>query len=179
MHHLIFAGVLLSTAVGSALSANVIVNGQPLDRHQLAAIQQLYGSVRPGSYWYDRVSGLWGVAGGPAAGQIAPGLNIGGPLRANASRGNTGVFVNGRQIPMQEFVYLQQLFGYVRTGRYWLNAQGIGGYEGGPPMFDLRAAAARRGVGGGYLRRSHFGSTGSDGNCFYYLHPNGSSVSNC
>ncbi|NIR42897.1 MAG: hypothetical protein GWN99_03350, partial [Gemmatimonadetes bacterium] len=78
--------------------------------------------------------------------------------------------------------YLQSIFGYVNPGRYWLNFYGVGGYEGGPAIFDLRAAAAAAGSGGvygGQTRRTPFGGLGSDGNCSYYLHPSGSSVMNC
>ncbi len=132
--------------------------------------------VPDGDYWYDRVSGLWGLRGGPTLGQLPPGLNLGGNLRADASGGGTNVFINGRELHPTEVAYLQQVFGYVIPGRYWMNAQGIGGQEGGPPMFNLLAAAQAQSGGNGYTRRGLFGSTGSDGNCSYYLHPNGSSV---
>ena len=61
----------------------------------------------------------------------------------------------------------------------WLNAQGIAGYEGGPPQFNLNPRAMGRSGGQGYINRGPFGTTGGDGDCFYYSHPNGSSVSNC
>ena len=38
------------------------------------------------------MSGLWGAEKGPAAGQIHPGMKFGGPLKAGASGGGTGVF---------------------------------------------------------------------------------------
>jgi hypothetical protein len=150
-----------------------VVNGQTLDARTVAALQRSYGVVLPGSYWYDRVSGLWGPVGGPPAGQLAPGLAL-GRLREDASGGApTGVFVNGRQIHPQELFQLRQVFGAVVPGRYWLAPSGIGGREGGPPQFDLRAAAPR---GGGYIRRGPGGTIGSDGGCSYYSHPDGSSV---
>jgi hypothetical protein len=68
----------------------------------------------------------------------------------------------------------------VRPGRYWLNSQGIAGYEGGPPQFDLRAAAMARSQprgAQGYGHRGVFGSMASDGNCGYYNDPeSGASV---
>jgi hypothetical protein len=122
------------------------------------------------------------MEGGPVQGQILAGLALGGPLQSDASHGTTGVFINGRQITFQEVAYLQRLFGAVMPGRYWLDSRGIGGYEGGPPQFDL-GAAARTGGGsggqGGYTRRTPFGGLGGDGNCSYYLHPDGPSVMNC
>jgi hypothetical protein len=53
------------------------------------------------------------------------------------------VFVNGRELPPAEVAQLRQLYGTVNPGRYWLNAQGIGGYEGRPAQFNLPAAAAQ------------------------------------
>lgn len=186
------AGVLGTlVAVGMPLAAQdgVYINGERVTQREIAAELAQYGvpvssPIPPGAYWYDKVSGLWGYEGGPTLGQVMPGLDVGGRLRSNASGGGTGVFLNGREIHRLEYVYLYRLFGYVIPGRYWLNAQGVGGPEGGPPMFNLVAAARQAGVGGGsggggYNRRSLFGDTGSDGNCFYYNHPNGSSVSNC
>jgi hypothetical protein len=92
-------------------------------------------------------------------------LELGGPLRPSASGGNTGVFINGREIHPTELAYLQRVFGYVIPGRYWLDAQGIGGFEGGPAAFNLFAAAAAAGAAGGYggyARRTPFGGIGGD-----------------
>lgn len=38
---------------------------------------------------------------------------------------------------------LQQLVGPVRPGRYWLDAYGNAGFEGGPPLVNLAQARAR------------------------------------
>lgn len=164
---------------------NIIVNGSRLSAQEIQMLRQILGvpadaSIPAGDYWYDNISGLWGKRGGPTLGQILPGLKLGGLLAADASDGDSGVFINGREIHRQELAYLQSLFGTVNRGRYWLNGWGIGGYEGGPPVFNLRAAA-QSGSGGysGYNRRTPFGSLGGDSNCSYYLHPGGSSVLNC
>ena len=173
---ILFVAALL---VGGAVHAQqgVVVNGVALDPQTLGQLQRAYGAITPGRYWYDPVSGLWGRDRGPTAGQIAPGLRLGGPLRRDASGGGTGVFVNGRELPPADVAQLRQLYGTVNPGRYWLNAQGIGGYEGGPAQFNLPAAAAQRGSGGqGYNRTTPGGHLMSDGNCFGYMHPNGSSV---
>jgi hypothetical protein len=177
-------GLALSAALllgsGAHAQQGVVVNGVALDPQTIAQLQRVYGAITPGRYWYDPVSGLWGRERGPTAGQIAPGLRLGGPLRRDASGGRTGVFVNGRELHPGDVAQLQQLYGAVNPGRYWLNAQGIGGYEGGPAQFNLPAAAAqaaqRSGGGRGYNRTTPGGHLMSDGNCFAYMHPNGSSV---
>ena len=160
----------------------VMMNGTALTETDIASLERAYGvPVQPGRYWYDKTSGLWGLEGGALAGQIHPGLNMGGPLRADASQGNTGVFINGRELPMQEVQFLQQL-GPVLPGRYWMNAQGVGGMEGGPAIFNVGTAIAAQqkkggGMGSGYNRTTPGGHLGSDGNCSYYFDPkSGSSV---
>ena len=90
-----------------------------------------------------------GRKGGAIAGQMMPGLRLGGPLQADASRGTSGVFINGRQLTLGEKSYLEQACQTpVRAARYWVNAYGIGGFEGGPPTFNL----AQCGGGGGQSR---------------------------
>jgi hypothetical protein len=177
---LFLAGVGFQTAVHAQNA--VVVNGVALDKPTIAALQRAYGAVQPGRYWYDPVSGLYGAERGPTAGQIAPGLRLGGPLRADASGRGTGVFVNGRELHPAEVVRLRALFGVVLPGRYWMNAAGIGGFEGAPPHFNLSAAAAQRsggggGGGGGYNRSGPGGHLMSDGNCSGWFDPkSGASV---
>ena len=176
---------LLSLLVTAPVSAYheyaggpVIVNGQELSSEDGAALMQHYGVIPTGSYWYDPVSGFWGAEGGPSSGQIMPGLDLGGPLQANASGGHgTGVFINGREIHPQEYQYLQQQFGSVTPGRYWLNAQLIGGFEGGPASFNLNQQANNSGgSNSGYNVNTYGGGLMSDGNCSGYLHPGGTTV---
>jgi len=164
----------------AAADKKVVINGTQLTAKNIQTLERSYGvPLQTGRYWYDKMSGLWGYAGQPTAGQILPGLQLGGLLKANASNGNTGVFINGRQLPVVEVTYLQQL-GTVYKGRYWMNAQGVGGIEGGPAIFDLGAAARQRsrgGLYGGNSRTTPFGHLGSDGKCSYYFDPkSGSSV---
>jgi len=137
---------LAALALAGAASAQqpsdmraVVVNGQPLTAETLRALQQAYPvPIAPGRYWYDRVSGAWGVEGAPIAGQMIAGLALGGELRPDASRGNSGVFINGRQLTQGERAYLEQLCQTpVIPARYWILYNGIGGYEGGPPIFNL------------------------------------------
>ena len=173
----ILAVLHLVTLAAGARAAEVVVNGTPLAPELVAQIAAAYRTqIVPGRYWYDPVAGLWGIEGGPVAGQIQPGLALGGPLRPGASGGGTGVFINGRELHPSDVRGLQQLFGVVLPGRYWLNAMGVGGYEGGPPAFDLGAALGRRG-GAGYNRTTPFGHLGSDGSCSYFMDPgSGASV---
>jgi len=160
----------------------IFVNGEPVTQDDFVQELGRLGlpmtvQVPDGEYWYDRVSGLWGMRGGPTAGQMPPGLALGGELRADASGApGTMIFINGRELHPSEVLYLQRLVGYTVPGRYWMNAMGVGGYEGGPAFFDLLTLARQQAGGDGYTRRGLFGSTGSDGDCSYYMTPGGSSV---
>jgi hypothetical protein len=101
-------------------------------------------------------------------------MALGGPLRANASGGGTGAFINGRELHPSEVQQLAMLFRSVPRIRFWMNAQGIGGPEGGPATFDLRAAAQARKQGHGGLRRGAFGTTGGDAESSYFFDPDSS-----
>ena len=167
--------LLLASGAGRIeAQSTVIVNGTTLDAQTRRALEASYGTrLQPGRYWYDSASGLWGLEGGPSLGQILAGMRL-GPLAADASVRSrwqrTFVFVNGREIHPRELSYLQDLYGSVGAGRYWLNARGVAGYEGGPPQFDLRATAMSRGSreNAGHGRRGAFGNTASDGRCSYF-----------
>ena len=139
----VLAGIVLC---GNGFSADqrqhlVVVNGVALNKDQVQLLIRRYGKVYVGRYWYDAYSGLYGYEGQGAAGQLEPGLAVGGSLSATASGGGdgtvTGVFINGREIHPDEYAFLRQLFGQVIPGRYWMNAQGIGGFEHGPVLFNL------------------------------------------
>jgi hypothetical protein len=137
----------LAPQVATAQQTEILTNGQPLTLEEIAH----YGiDVPPGRYWYDQVSGLWGVEGGPSIGQIAAGVPLGGPLRPDASLSDTDVFINGRELHRDEVAELMRMFGEVPPGRYWLGPDLVGGSEGQPASFDLKAADAA-------------GSGGSDG----------------
>jgi hypothetical protein len=148
----------------------------------------LYGAAPPaGRYWYDPISGLYGIWGREAAGFIRPGHNF-GPLQADASQGNTGVFINGRHIPMVEALFLQQVFGVVYPGRWWLDGRTWNvGLEGNPMpianlMLAIQQAQQRResgGGGGGYRWRDDINRSygGAEGGCVWVGTPSASYMS--
>jgi len=132
----------------------VTFNGGHLDQRGLSALARVeayYGGQLPdGDYWYDRRSGAAGTWGGPPAGFIGPNLPLGGALPARASGGGTGVYVNGREIHVAEYRWLAGLMGRPpMRGRYWLDANGDVGIEGGARLGNLAAAARTRGGNGG------------------------------
>jgi uncharacterized caspase-like protein len=164
--------------------AGIFINGRPLLPAQFQELQATYGAVvPPGRYWYDPQSGLYGVWGREAAGFIRHGHDF-APLPPDASHGNTGVFINGREINMTEALYFQQIFGAVYRGRWWLDGQtGNVGLEGNPmPMANLvlalRQSQQSQQGGGGYRWRDSWsgGSGGVQGRCVFANIPGGSSV---
>jgi hypothetical protein len=166
MRKRIFVGLVLFSAwfclfaipirqLNAAASSVVFCNGQRLADETVLALERGYHvRVRPGAYWYDRMTGAWGYWGGPVAGVIMPGLNLGGPLAENASNGNTGIFINGRQLHQRDVWVLRQIM-MPLPGRYWMNAAGTFGAVGGPPISNIYwlAAAASRRSGGGVRRQ--------------------------
>ena len=137
---------LPSAASPAAAELDVRVNGVRLEPALVATLSRDYHlQFRSGDFWYDRRCGAWGVVGFPASGVVAPGIPMGGELRADASHGTSGVFVNGRELTLLEVAYLQQL-GPVQRGRAWLDAQGNFGPEGGPAIGNLFLLAQSRSV---------------------------------
>ncbi len=175
-----FALFCAVASVAFAGGRSVFINGVRLPDRAVSQLEAAYRTrVADGRYWYDVQSGLWGFEGGRAAGQIHAGLPMGGRLQPQASNGDTYVFVNGRRLPRYELWLLQQTVGNVAPGRYWLDAWGNAGFEGGPALVNVFAAARNQSSGGGYggwNRNTSFGNWGGDGECSYYNHPNGSSV---
>jgi hypothetical protein len=131
-----------------------VINGVTLTAQQKSEFVRMYRTPPlAGNFWYDTRSGLWGVDGREAFGVLRPGHSY-GQLSPTASRGTTGVFINGRQINMAEALYIRNLLGSVLPGRWWLDgASGYFGLEGstipaGNLYLAARAAQARSGGGG-------------------------------
>lgn len=133
-HILIFIlHLFLFSSEGFSQNNAVIINGTTLSTQQLEDISKLYG-VRPlpGSYWYDKISGLYGVKGYAAYGFMYPGHEL-GEISLKDSSGNTRVIVNGRELPQSEWMVWSSILGYyIQPGNYWFDANGNAGYVGSP-----------------------------------------------
>ncbi|XP_019160393.1 PREDICTED: uncharacterized protein LOC109156964 [Ipomoea nil] len=79
--------------------SSVFVNGQLIPGRVLRKAEKLAGPIQPGDYWYDPRAGFWGVMGHPCLGIILPNIEeLNYPMPKNCAAGNTGVFVNGREL---------------------------------------------------------------------------------
>lgn len=95
MNHLKLITILTAPFFAAPATAQagsgVLVNGQTISDAAVHALEQIYRTTVPDSqYWYDPVSGLWGLEGSPGIGQIAAGMNLGRRLSASASGYNRG-----------------------------------------------------------------------------------------
>lgn len=159
---------------------DVLINGRRLSGDDLARLEAAYHlRIDDADYWYDTVLGAWGVRGGPTLGFIAPGLDLGGPLQADASDGETQIFVNGRELHLYDALALQRLTGPILPGRYFITAQGLAGFEGGAPLWNLAQLAAESNVNSSNRWQSRIlGASGfSDGTTGAVFLPNGGIVS--
>jgi hypothetical protein len=119
------------------LTKPISINGITLSPADILALEQIYGAIYPGNYWYDSVSGLYGAAGYAAYGQILPGHHF-GALASDASIGNTGVVLNGRELTVSEWwIWSLMLKTPLPSGSYWLDGHGNYGIGPVPSVFTL------------------------------------------
>ncbi|KAL9250602.1 Extra-large guanine nucleotide-binding protein 2-like protein [Drosera capensis] len=65
--------------------------------------EKLAGPIYPGQYWYDYRAGFWGEMGGPCLGITPPFIEeFNYPMPENCANGDTGVFVNGRELHQKD-----------------------------------------------------------------------------
>ncbi|XP_057518208.1 uncharacterized protein LOC130799140 [Amaranthus tricolor] len=80
-------------------SGEVYVNGQQVPSHVVRKAEKLAGPILPGAYWYDPKAGFWGVMGHHCLGIIPPSIQeFSFPMPESCSRGDTTVYVNGREL---------------------------------------------------------------------------------
>jgi len=75
--------------------------------------------------------------------------------------GNTGVIINGRELPQAEWAVWSQVLGYwINPGQYWFDSRGNAGYEGNPiPLVNFYVAARENGYRGNAGGGDRFWST--------------------
>jgi len=173
------AAIAMASAETLGEKDKVIVNGDAISRSDMDAFEMAFGVRIPsGKYWYDRISGAWGPEGKPTAGFTIPGMRLGGQLKENASKGDSGVFVNGRELPKEDVKALNRIGIQPKKNRYWLDAYGNCGLENGPFLMNIVEYARQNGYSGGsYLQRTSGGYVGGDGSTSYFFDPkSGASV---
>jgi hypothetical protein len=144
-----------------SITGDVIINNTVLSKEQIQDIKKRYGAEpRPGNYWYDTNSGLYGVTGYPSYGFMYPGHNF-GTLSRKASAGNTGILINGRELPQLEWAVWSYILGYyIQPGNYWLDSKGNAGYVGSNiPLVNLFVAARQNSYSGQGGSGDNFWST--------------------
>ncbi|XP_006656129.2 uncharacterized protein LOC102709850 [Oryza brachyantha] len=83
--------------------ARVFVNGFPISDRAVRKAEKLAGEICPGDYWYDYRAGFWGVMGQPCLGMIPPYIpEFNYPMPKNCGGGNTGIFINGRELHQKD-----------------------------------------------------------------------------
>ncbi|XP_066325462.1 protein ENHANCED DISEASE RESISTANCE 4-like [Miscanthus floridulus] len=83
--------------------AKVFINGYPISDRAVRKAEKIAGPIYPGEYWYDYGAGFWGVMGQPCLGMIPPYIaEFNYPMPKNCAGGNTGVFINGRELHQKD-----------------------------------------------------------------------------
>ncbi|WOG90529.1 hypothetical protein DCAR_0209773 [Daucus carota subsp. sativus] len=85
----------------------VAVNGHPIPNQLVKKAEKVAGPIQPGQYWYDSRAGFWGLIGGPCLGIIPPNIEeFSYPIPEDCAGGNTGVYVNGRELHQKDLILL-------------------------------------------------------------------------
>ncbi|XP_073118454.1 extra-large guanine nucleotide-binding protein 1-like [Henckelia pumila] len=112
----------------------ICVNEKPLSIEELLLLQNCLNppkNLRPGKYWYDRVSGFWGKEGEQPCQIISAELEVGYQIRRTASNGNTNVLINNREVTKAE-IWMLKAAGIrcdVNT-HFWVAPNGLCQLEG-------------------------------------------------
>ena len=129
----------------SGQTREVYVNRRLIPEQELLQTEiQLGAPIQSGRYWYDNLSGGWGMEGGPTAGILPAGLGLSIEMPANISGGGTEIFFNGRELHPIDHQRLLAAYGVAMPGRYWVDGQGYIGLEGGPVFGNLYAALKQK-----------------------------------
>ncbi|XP_051146931.1 extra-large guanine nucleotide-binding protein 1-like [Andrographis paniculata] len=112
----------------------ISVNDKPLSMEELVMLQSCPNppkKLRPGNYWYDKVSGFWGKVGEKPSQIITAQLSVGYQILRDASNGNTNVLINSREITKPE-LWMLQAAGIHCEGspHFWITADGSCQLEG-------------------------------------------------
>ncbi|XP_037459772.1 protein ENHANCED DISEASE RESISTANCE 4-like [Triticum dicoccoides] len=84
--------------------AKVFINGYPISDRAVKKAEKIAGPIYPGEYWYDYRAGFWGVMGQSCLGMIPPYIpQLNYPMPKNCAGGNTGIFINGRELHQKDF----------------------------------------------------------------------------
>ncbi|KAJ9551805.1 LOW QUALITY PROTEIN: hypothetical protein OSB04_015850 [Centaurea solstitialis] len=112
----------------------VFVNGKQLSLEEAVLLRTCAyppKRLRPGSYWYDKLSGFWGKEGKSPCQIISPHLSVGAPIMENASNGTTKVKINNRVITRVERLMLKYAgVNYEGSPHFWVSHDGSYQEEG-------------------------------------------------
>jgi len=133
----------------TTVSRIIYINEEKLTDVEISTLDSNFRGkpLSSGSYWYDKLSGAWGIEGGAQIGRISAGLSIGGALKPTASNGDTQIFINGRELPAEDVKVLSFCLGTpCLPARWWIDPNGDCGLEGNEvPLLNLFENAGSKG----------------------------------